>query len=428
MIARALDALRDRRDAVLVVGVWLAAVLPQLAVLLTEGRGFQPVTEGTDETSSLVDGLTTVCNAGLLALCAVLVVLGLRTAPWRRWPLLALLLLPWVVVMAAALVAGSRPPVMTVLYPAVVVAAWVVRISWRAVPVLGWLTAATAALSIVAGLVVPNLARYQDYEGADAEKSGPLGILAGLLPSGNNLGLALAVGIPSVLALRGASRLVAGALVLVALGWSYSRGAWLAAVVVLVAAAVLALVPARRRALVAGLGMGAVALVAVVLPLVTTSATAMANRGGYWIAGRDEWADAPVLGQGWDFYDRLAGSADDLGGYAYHAHNQLMQLLVTGGVVLVVVVGALLVVGAVRAVRAASVGDLWPTLTVTAIVAAGIVEVPYGVVDRTMFWPYVLVPLCVVLLGAPRPAGGERVDAGDGVPDAITAGQGGPRA
>ena len=176
---------------------------------------------------------------------------------------------------------------MTVLYPAIVVAAWVVRISWRVVPVLGWLTAATAALSIVAGLVVPDLARYQDYEGADADKSGPLGILAGLLPSGNNLGLALAVGIPSVLALRGASRLVAGSLVLVALGWSYSRGAWLAAVVVLAAAAVLALVPQRRRALVAGVGMGAVALVAVVLPLVTTSATAMANRGGYWVAGRD---------------------------------------------------------------------------------------------------------------------------------------------
>ena len=83
-------------------------------------------------------------------------------------------------------------------------------------------------------------------------------------------------------------------------------------------------------------------------------------------------------------------------------------------------------VGAVRAVRAVRVGDVWPTLTITAVLAAGIVEVPFGVVDRTMFWPYVLVPLCVVLLGSPRPA--ERVDAGAGVPDAIAAGQGGPRA
>jgi O-antigen ligase len=418
----------QRRDALLVVGVWLAAVAPQLAILLTKGRGFRPVQDSAEDANALVEGLTTVCNAGLLALCAVLVLLGLRSAPWRRWPLLGLLLLPWVVVMAAALVAGSRPPTMTVLYPAIVAAAWVVRISWQAVPVLGWMTAATAALSIVAGIVVPDLARYQGYEGADADKSGPLGILAGVLPSGNNLGLALAVGVPSVLALRGASRLVAGALVLVALGWSFSRGALLAAVIVLVAAVVLALVPARRRALVAGLGMGAVALLAVVLPLVTSSATAMANRGGYWIAGREEWATSPVLGRGWDFYDRLAGSADDLGGYAYHAHNQFVQLLVTGGVVLVVVVGALLVVGAVRAVRAAGVGDVWPALTVTAILAAGLAEVPFGVVDRTMFWPYVLLPLCVVLLGAPRPAGGERVDTGDGVPDQVAAGQGGPRA
>ena len=58
-------------------------------------------------------------------------------------------------------------------------------------PVLG--RVATAAVSLVAGLALPDLARYADYAGADAEKSGPLGILAGLLPSGNNLGLALAV-------------------------------------------------------------------------------------------------------------------------------------------------------------------------------------------------------------------------------------------
>lgn len=412
----------------LVVGVWLAAALPQLAILLTEGRGFQPITDGVDEGGALVQGLTTACNVGLLALCVALVVLGFRTAPWERWPLLALLLLPWVVVVVTGLAVSSRPETMAVLYPAVVTTAWVVRISWRAVPVLGWITAATAAVSIVAGLVLPDLARYQDYAGADAEKAGPIGILAGLLPSGNNLGLVLAVGIPSVLALRGASRIVAGSLVLVALVWSYSRGAWLAAVVVLLAAGVLALVPLRRRSLVAGLGIGAVALAAVALPLVTTSASAMANRGGYWIAGRDEFAQAPLVGHGWDFYDQLARSSAGLGGYAYHAHNEFMQLLVTGGVLLVAVVGALLVVGAVRAVRAAGLGDSWPALTVAAIVAAGIVEVPFGVVDRAMYWPYVLLPLCVVLLGHPRPSEGERVDVGDGVSDAVAAGQGGPRA
>jgi O-antigen ligase len=418
----------DRRDALLVVGVWLAAVVPQTAILLSEGRGFQPVSDDAGSSDGLVQGLTTVCNFALPLLCGALVVLGARAAPWRRWPLLALLLLPWVVVVAVGFADGSRPAAMTVLYPAVVTTAWVLQLSWRVVPVLGWLTAATAGLSIVAGLVVPDLARYQDYAGADAEKAGPFGILAGLLPSGNNLGLALAVGIPSVLALRGAGRIVAGSLVLVALGWSYSRGAWLTAAVVLVAALVLALVPLRRRGLVAGLGVGLVAAVAVALPLVTTSSTAMANRGGYWVAGREEFAQAPLLGHGWDFYDQLARSSDDLGGYAYHAHNQVMQLLVTGGLVLVAVVGALLVVGAVRAVRAAALGDSWPALTVAAIVAAGIVEVPFGVVDRAMYWPYVVVPLCVVLLGRPRPVGGERVDVGDGVPDAITAGQGGPRA
>ncbi|WP_157465497.1 O-antigen ligase family protein [Cellulomonas sp. Leaf395] len=417
-----------RRDALLAVGVWVAAVLPQLAILLTAGRGFQPVGESVDEAAALVDGLSTVANVGLLALCATLVVLGVRTTPWRQWPLPALLVLPWVVVVGTGLATGSRPAAMTVLYPAIVAAAWVVRVSWQVVPVLGWLTAATAALSIVAGLVVPQLARYQDYEGADAEKAGPLGILAGLLPSGNNLGLSLAVGVPSVLALRGAWRVVAGSLVLVAVVWSYSRGAWLAVVLVLAAAAVLAVVPARHRALAAGVGMGAVALLAVALPLAVSSATAVANRGGYWIAGREGWAQAPVLGQGWDYYDRLAGSGDNLGGYAYHAHNQFVQLLVTGGLVLVVVVGALLVVGAVRAARSAEVGDVWPTLSVVAILAVGIVEVPFGVVDRTMFWPYVLVPLCVVLLGPRRPVGGERVDADTRPPATTAVGQGGPRA
>jgi len=49
-------------------------------------------------------------------------------------------------------------------------------------------------------------------------------------------------------------------------------------------------------------------------------------------------------------------------------------------------------------------------------------------VDRTMFWPYVLLPLCVVLLGLPRPVDGERVDDEDATPDELAAGQAGRRA
>jgi O-antigen ligase len=163
---------------------------------------------------------------------------------------------------------------------------------------------------------------------------------------------------------------------------------------------------ARVRAGIAAAALAVLGLVALALPFVTGSPTAFNNRGGFWQEGIDAWLERPLLGWGADYYLQLARSADNLGGFAYHAHNQTAQLLVTGGLVLLVLVLAAVVWASVVAVRHAAAGTAWPAAFLAAFLVSAMFEVPLGLVDRGMFYPAVLVPLCLLLSRSrdPHPA------------------------
>jgi O-antigen ligase len=299
-----------------------------------------------------------------------------------------------------------------VLIPLICVAFALLRPGLAAVRALGWVTAVLAAVSLVLAVVDPSAARYDlSADLADDKFVGSAGILAGPFGSGNNLGLALAVGLPSVLMLpRRWVRAVAVAVVLVALAWTFSRTSWFAALAAVAVGAAVVLLPGLRRlgaaAVLSGLG-----LVALVLPWVTSSGTAFSNRGGFWAQGLEVWRERPLTGWGPDYYARVAQSADNLGGFAFHAHNQGVQLLVTGGVLLFAVVVAAFVWAGVRAVREAALGRPWAAMVMTALLVCATFEVPLGVVDRAMFFPFVLVPLCILLTSATP---GQRPDGGTG--------------
>lgn len=420
-------------EVALLVGTWVVFTVPQVLDLLRDGRGFVAATDEQADASGLEALVVTGLNAALLGLCAVLVLMRVRSLPWRRPVGWLLLLAPWVWAVGHLVVLGRPPGAPALLYPAVVTAAWAVRPGLASVRVLGWLVTATAAVSLVLGLLLPGKALYDDYEGADLDKSlGPFGILAALLPSGNNLGVALAIGLPAVWCLRTRWRWLALAVTVLALAWSFSRTAWAATLVAVVAALLVRYAP--RRTVVAGTGLGLLGAAVVVVPFVVTDPTAVANRATFWVGGLEAWREQPLVGHGTDWFKVVASGDDNLGGYAYQAHNQAVQALVTGGVVLMVLIGALLAYAAVRAVRLLHTEDsagllpdgavrlpgtdgtvpgplaLWGVTTMAALLAVCVAEVPLGTVDRSFYLPFVLLPLVVLVLapeGDRRPATAE---------------------
>ncbi|UZN04302.1 O-antigen ligase family protein [Cellulomonas sp. S1-8] len=386
----------------LVVAVTVGFLLPLLVDSLTGVKEFRPITAAPVPDPPVVALAGTVGN--LLVLAACLTVLVVHRRRWRD--LLgpsALLLAAWAVALGVLIAHDAEVPRAVVLVPLVVAAGTLLRPGRAAVAAVGASTAAVAALSLVLGLLLPSAGRYVRPEAvADEKPVGALGILAGVLPSGNNLGVALALGLPAVLVLRRAwLRWTAVLTVLAALAWTASRASWLAAGAALVTALALH-VAGRRRDVLAALALGAVGTANVVLPFVVSDPTAFTNRATYWIAGIDAWGDAPLLGHGADYYTRVAREGGELGGYAYQAHNQVVQLLVTGGVVMLALVGAAVVAAGVRAVRAAQT-DAWPTTFLVALLCAALLEVPLGVVDRVMYAPVALLPLVLVLAWRPAP-------------------------
>lgn len=392
-----------RTPTVLLIGVWFAILLPELARSFVEPKVWRPVTDGETELSGWLVPLTTVCNAALVLGCASVVVLGIRRLPWARVLPLALVLAAWVVTVVPLVVADRTPRLTALIVPAVATALWAARPQRGHVEVLGYLTGTLAAVSIVLGIVVPRTAIFERSELVDGEKPvSSLGILAGVLSTGNLLGLALAMGLASVLFVRRAShRWLMLALVLAAIVWSASRTSLLAVAVVAVAGLLLVLAGDRRR-FAAG-WLAAVAVVAIALPLVTRSPSAFTNRGGYWVASLEAWRSSPWIGHGADYFKQIALSDDNLGGHAYHAHNQVAQVLVTGGLVLAIISLAVLVTLGARAVTWAGLGFSWPALVLTAFAVAASFEVPVGLVDRLVYVPFVLVPLGLVAFSGPEP-------------------------
>ena len=391
-----------RTPTVLVVGVWLAILIPELARGFVEPKVWRPVTDGETELTGWLAPLTTLCNAALVVGCAAVVLLGVRRLPWSRVVPLALVLAAWLATVVPLVVAGRPPRLTALIVPAVATALWAARPQRGHVEMLGYLTGALAAVSIVLGLALPRAAIFVRSELVEGEKPvSSLGILAGVLSTGNLLGLALAMGLAAVLFVRRAAhRWTMIALVLVAVVWSASRTSLVALAAVGLAA--LGLVLVRDKGRFAAWWLAVVAACAIALPFVTRAPTAFTNRGGYWIASLESWRSSPWLGHGADFFKQIALGDENLGGHAYHAHNQVVHVLVTGGLVLAGIALAVLILLGVRAVRWARRGFTWPVLVLTALAVTASFEVTIGLVDRLVCVPFVLVPLGLVAFADPE--------------------------
>jgi len=297
---------------------------------------------------------------------------------------------------------SGRPSTAAFLVPLVAIALWMLEPSVRCLSSLGYLTILAALLSIAIAAVDPSSAIYRTSAGdvvAEDKAILPWGLLTGFLTQPNTLGKFLVLGLPAVFLIpRRKLRASGMALCLFAIVWSASRTSLYAAAAACALAMVLTVVvsPLARKsigALAIVLAMGA----GCILPFLHTSPTAFTNRSFIWQASLPYWHLDPWFGQGSDWYARIAKTSAAIAGAAFHGHNQLVQLLVTGGLCYGIVVGILLTAVTVSAVRQMNSISIFGAVYLVVLAGVFALEVAFPTVDNTLMIPLVFVPLCAIL-------------------------------
>lgn len=385
---------------VLILLAWSAVFVPRTLQSLTSPKFRVGVGEGLPYTT-----LASLADRGLQLLlilwCAGVVLSRARRLPDTNLAALAVMLLPWLYLTSRDMLLQSFPKPSTVVYGVVVVAVWVLQPRLEALRDVAILTVLGAGLSLVLAIILPSQGLFTD-SGGDAivpEKALlPFGILVGPFTSGNNLGQVLAAGVTMVALLPRRWRVPAALLVASALVWTSSRSSLIAVTVAfLVALACAAVAPAVRSGLAALAGVLALTVMTVT-PLVTRDDLAFTNRGFIWRGSLDAWAEDPAFGLGSSWYSRVGGSSEEITATAFHGHNELVQMLVTGGWIMAGLVLLLLLQAIVVAARWAGRGAYHPLALVLVLLVTSTFEVSLGFVDRAFLVPVVALPLAIVLL------------------------------
>ncbi|SEP61730.1 O-antigen ligase family protein [Microlunatus flavus] len=384
------------------VAAW--AVVPKVLQTLTAPKYRVWVGQAEPPPTALTSAATTLLTAALLGWCLLVVLDALRRNPRRHLGGLLLLLAPWVWVVVRGWTLGSLPGVSDLVYPAVVVAVWLLRPGRRHLRLLGHLVGVVALLSVVIAVALPDQGVFRAVDGSEITEEKaflPFGVLVGIFTHGNVLGQYLLMGLPLVALVR--PRLVRAAwlaLVAGALAWSAARSSIGAAAGLAAAVGVLSLLPRDRRSVPYRLVLwGAFGLVAV-LPFVTHDPMAFTTRGRIWAVSLDAWRAHPWLGLGSDFYAQVAQTSGNLGPTVSHGHNEVVQLLVTGGVVLLVLTG-LLLLAAIRRAADAPDGDATGFALLLALAGASLLEISLLPTANSVFDAVLLLPLATLLVGDP---------------------------
>lgn len=402
---------RDAAAVLLIAVMWCRAVGTLIVLSLTAKKVFVPIGKDPIWTpaASLAHRLLFLLAVGI-GLGIVLFRINDVTRPglWRILVVLA----PWLVILTRALYSGSPTPD-SLFYVVVVLALAALRPSPRVLVALGLLVAVTAIIAIAFGFLMPEIGILHEADGTVAERSdkvvfSSLGLLQGMFTSENNLGQYLAVGAAAVALLpRWWLRLPGLGIVVFAICWSSSRSSMIAiACMLAVGIVVWTLVGLgchRAASAVARIATGAAIAMMCALPLMRWGDEAFTGRALIWRNSLAEWSSRAFLsGLGHDWYKRIAGSdTSPLNAAAYQGHNQFVQYLVTGGVILAfVALGSLLV--QTYALTAPTNRYLTiAAMLVTGIGVSGSLEVPLGFIDNSAFWTVTIVPLTVLFFAHP---------------------------
>ncbi|BBX05066.1 hypothetical protein BST36_24735 [Mycolicibacterium moriokaense] len=403
---------RDAAAGLLIVLMWCRSVGSQIVLSLTAKKVFVPI--GNDSIWTPAANVT----SKLFFLLAVATCLGIilfrindvtRPGLWR----IAVVLAPWLWILTRDLYSGAPTPD-SALYVLVVLALAALQPSHRVLKALGALVVLTAIIAIAFGVLMPDAGIVHEADGTVSQRSDKavfpsLGLLQGMFTSENRLGLYLAIGAAAVATLpRWWVRLPGLGIVVFAIVWSSSRSSLLAIGCMLaVGIVVWSLVDLGWRhsaSAVARIATTAAIVTMCALPLMGWEDEAFTDRALIWRGSLTEWSSrAFMFGLGHDWYERIAGSdTSPLSAAAYQGHNQFVQFLATGGVMLALFALGSLLVQTYATTMPTSRCLAIAAMLVTGIGVSGSLEVPLGFVDRSTFWTVTIVPLMVMFFAQPR--------------------------
>ncbi|HCJ50107.1 MAG TPA: hypothetical protein DHW40_12395 [Microbacterium sp.] len=392
--------------------LWLRAVGTNIAYSLTIDKTF--LGAGSELAAS---PLASVVSQGsflvLAALCAVVLAFRIndvtRPGLWH----LTIVLLPWLWAVVRDAYSGILQPD-ALLYVLIVVAIAALRPNPRVLALVGILTAVTAVIAIALGWFTPEAGLLREIDGqvrvrADKEILNGWGLLQGMFFSENTLGQYLALGSIGLVWLR--PRLLAVALLGVitfAIVWSASRGALFALGAAIAVVVIVGVVKAWGRVdIAAGLArlalFGALAAI-VVIPMVSWPDDAFSERGVIWRVSLIEWADrAAAFGLGSDWYARIADSEiSPFHAGAVHGHNDVIQLLITGGLVAAVLWATWVVVAGLTLTTPRNPHLVGATALLVAMLVSGVLETATSSPNSSSLWGVIQIPLCILFF-APFP-------------------------
>lgn len=407
----------DAVAVLLIVVLWCRAVGSRIVLSLTADKVFVPVGEEPiwPPLASLVSSMSYLVAVGISVGVIVFRINDVtRPGLWRIVALLA----PWLVILVRHLYSGS-PTSDSVLYLVVVLALAALRPRPRVLAALGALVVLTAIIAIAFGFLQPDAGRVREADGTVRERADKavfpsLGLLQGMFTAENILGMYLSIGIAAVFLLpRWWLRLPGLAIVGFAILWSSSRIAMTATACALMVGVVVwasAEVGWHRAAsAVARLATGGAVVIMCALPLTGWLSSAgwddeaFTGRGVIWNGSLNEWSSrAIVSGVGRAWYEQVAGTdTSPLSPGAYSGHNQFVQWLTTGGLLLAFVAIMALLVQTYAITMPGNRYLAIAAMLVTGIAVCGFLEVPLGFIDNAWFWTVTLVPLAVLLLARP---------------------------
>lgn len=397
----------------LIVALWGRTVLSYTALSLTADKTFVDVGDEliTSPVQSLVSKFFFVA---IIVIASAVILFRMNEIPrvglWR----LGIVIFPWLWMVIRDTYSSYVGPDM-LLYILVILALAGLRPSPRVLAVLGVLIGITAIGAILFGVFLPDAGLLRDTSGAvrdsDKETFTGHGLLQGMFTSENNLGQYLVLGLPFVgLIRRNWLRISLVVIVVFATWWSSSRGALSTlATEVGIAVVLYVLVQFGRRMTASVVGRITIAVAAAVgvwLPLQHWDPEAFTQRALIWNGSLAEWLRyAPTFGFDSDWYTVIGKMATSpLNSAAYHAHNEFVQLGVTGGIVFVLLAGVWY--GAISwFISSARSRYLIVSVTLmVGILVSGYLEVPIGFVDRSQFWAITVLPLVLLFFAKPEPA------------------------
>lgn len=395
---------RDRRGLALLALLVLRALLPDSLQYLLAGRSLDVTTSGI-----VVAGRVAAASAAarlldllIIGFSALLVLDAMRGAGRQRQeasnPLLGVLIVLWALALLSSLTTGTGLRLSSLAVGAGLMSLAVNGLARQHALAAGaHLTVLAGGSSLLLAFVLPDVAFMAStderaYLFTDRR-------LSGLLPHPNALGQVLAFGLPAVMAHYSSwRRAVCVVVVVVALLATASRTSAAAAAIVL-ALGLLALggkarsLRIARQRLVLGCGLVA-ALFISLIPAIGGRPPALRSPGRVvlWDYASVIWTEQPILGHGPEFWSGIAARSRNFYGFAFHAHNLWLEVLVTLGVAGTVVLAALVVRWGLASLRFVHV-SLIPGLMCATFLVNAATEVPISL----LLWDSRLVLLVIAL-------------------------------